>query len=73
MKVYFKILGTQDMVKKLSFADPFYPVLIKCLIYLMLEGGHKSTKIGLEMGVTIGGDDAKSGNNTHLLVIMRLR
>ena len=25
------------------------------------------------MGVTIGGDAAKSGKNTHLLVIMRVR
>ena len=25
------------------------------------------------MGVTIGGDDAKSGKNTHLLAIMRVR
>ena len=30
-------------------------------------------KIVLAMGVTIGGDAAKSGKNTHLLVIMRVR
>ena len=35
--------------------------------------GHKSTKTGLAMGVTIGGDTTKSGKNTHLLVIMRMR
>ena len=39
----------------------------------MLEGDRKSKKIGPEMGVTIGGDAAKSGNNTHLLVVMRVR
>ena len=39
----------------------------------MLEGGRKSTKIGVAMEVTIGGDAAKSGKNTHLLVIMRVR
>ena len=40
---------------------------------LVLEGGHESTKIGLEMGVTIGGDYAKSSNNTNFLVIIRVR
>ena len=44
-----------------------------CQIHLVLEGGRKSTKIGLAMGLTIGGDAAKSGKNTHLLVIMRMR
>ena len=44
-----------------------------CQIHLVLEGGSKSTKIGLAMGLTIGGDAAKSGKNTHLLVIMRMR
>ena len=44
-----------------------------CLIYLLLEGVRKSTKIGLAMGVKIGGDSAKSGKNTHLLVIMHVR
>ena len=39
----------------------------------MLEGGRKSAKIGLEMEVTIGGDAAKSGKNTHLLMIMCVR
>ena len=38
----------------------------------MLEGGRKYEKIGLVIGVTIGGDAAKSGNNTHLLVMMRV-
>ena len=33
----------------------------------MLEGGCKSTKNGLAMGVTIGGDAAKSDKITHLL------
>ena len=36
-------------------------------------GGRKSTKIGLEIRVIIGVDDAKSGKTTHLLVIMRVR
>ena len=44
-----------------------------CLLYLMLEGGRKSTKIGLAMGMKIGGDTTKIGNNTHLLVTMRVR
>ena len=39
----------------------------------MLEGERKSTKIGLEMGVKIGGFAAKSGNNNNLLVVMRVR
>ena len=30
----------------------------------MLEGGRKSTKVGLPMGVTIGGDSVKSGSKT---------
>ena len=38
-----------------------------------LEGGRKYTKVGLAMGVTIGGDSAKSGENTHLLVKMCMR
>ena len=39
----------------------------------MLERGHKSTKNGLAMGVTIGCDAAKIGNNAHLLVIICVR
>ena len=39
----------------------------------MLKRGRKSTINGLEMGVTIGGDAAKSVKNNHLLVIMRVR
>ena len=39
----------------------------------MLEGGQKSTKIGLAMGVKIGGDATKSGKNTNLLVIKCVR
>ena len=39
----------------------------------MLEGEKISTKIGLAMGVTIGGDAAKIGKNTNFLVIMRVR
>ena len=38
----------------------------------MLKGGRKSIKIGLAMGMTIGGDVEKSGKNTHMLVIMRV-
>ena len=38
----------------------------------MLEGDHKSIKIGLEMGVTLGGDSAMFFKNTHLLVVMRV-
>ena len=39
----------------------------------MLEGGQKSTNIGLEIGVAIGVDATKSGKNNNLLVIMRVR
>ena len=35
--------------------------------------GHKSTKIGPAMGVTIGGGAAKIGKNTHLLVVIHVR
>ena len=61
------------MVKKIPFALPFLPGLFRRLIYLVLEGELKSANIGLAMGVTIGGDAAKSGKNTDLLVIMRVR
>ena len=44
-----------------------------CLIYMLLEGEHKNTKIALEMGGTIRGGASKIGKNTHFLVIMRLR
>ena len=40
---------------------------------MVLEGDQKNTKIGLEMGVTIGGDAAKSGKKTHLFVIISVR
>ena len=60
-------------MKKISFADPLLPGLLRCLRYSVLEGGRKSTKNGLVMGVTIGGDAAKSGKNTHLFVIIRVR
>ena len=61
------------MIYIFSFVGPFLPGLLRCLIYLVLEGGHKSTKFGLAMGVTIGGDAEKSDKNTHLLWIMRVR
>ena len=35
--------------------------------------GPQIYKIGLAMGITIGGDATKSGKNTHLLVIMRMK
>ena len=41
-----------------------------CLIGSVLEGGPKTAKNGLAMGVTNGGAAAKSGKNTHLLVII---
>ena len=44
-----------------------------CQIYSVLEGGRKSTKIGLSIGVTIGGDATKICKNTNLLVIMHVR
>ena len=46
---------------------------MRCLIGSVSEGGHKSANIGLAMGVAIGGAAAKSGKNTNLLVIMRVR
>ena len=60
-------------MKTFSFAALFQPGLLRCLIYLVLEGGHKSTKNVLAMEVIIGGDAAKSGENTHLLVIIHIR
>ena len=39
----------------------------------MLEGGLKSIKIGLAMGVKIGGDAEISVKITHLLVVMHVR
>ena len=39
----------------------------------MLEGGRKSTKNGLKMGVKNGGDAEKSGKKNPLLVIMCVR
>ena len=60
-------------MKICSFASAFKPFLVRCLIYLVLEGVRKSTKNGLAMEVTIGGDAAKSVKNTHLLVIMRVK
>ena len=59
--------------QKLLYASLFQPGLLRCLIYLLLEGCRKCTKIGLSMGVTIGGDASKSGKNTHLLVIIFVR
>ena len=44
-----------------------------CIIYFVLEGAHKSTNIGLSMRTKIGSDATKSGNNTNLLVIIRVR
>ena len=73
LKVHFKLRGTQDMVKTFSFASPFQPGLLRCLIYSVLEGEHKSKKNGIVTVVTIGGDATKSGKNTHLLVVMRVR
>ena len=73
MQVHLELCGTQDMMISFSFAAPFKPGLVRCLIYLVLEGVHKYTNIGLAMGVKIGRDSAKSGNNTHLLVIICVR
>ena len=42
-----------------SFPAPFKPGLLRCLMYLVLEGGRKIINIGLVMGVTIGGDAKK--------------
>ena len=58
---------------KFSLLFPFKPGLLKCLIYSVLEWERKSTKNGLAMGVRIGGGAAKSGKNTNLLVVMRVR
>ena len=73
IKVHFELRGTQDMVKTFLFTFPFKPGLLRCLIYSVLEGERKSTKNGLAMVVTIGGEAAKNGKNTYLLVIMRKR
>ena len=39
----------------------------------MLEGDRRYTRNGLEMGVKNWGDAEKSGKNTHLIVIMRVK
>ena len=39
----------------------------------MLKEGQETTKNDLAMEVKIGGDAAKSGNNTNLLVIIHMR
>ena len=39
----------------------------------MLKGSPKYAKNELLIGVTIGGDAAESVDNTHLLVVMRVR
>ena len=39
----------------------------------MLKGGRKYSKIGIAMGMKIGDYAAKSGKNTHLLVIINAR
>ena len=72
MKVHFELRGTKYMVKTLLFAFLFLTGLLRCLIYLLLGGYHKSTKIGLSIELIIGGD-AVIGKNTHLLVLMRVR
>ena len=52
---------------------PFKTGLLRCLIYLVLEGGHKYRKNGLEMGMKIRGDATKNGKNNHLLVLICVR
>ena len=42
MQVHFELCGTQDMMISFSFVSPFKPRLVRCLIYSVLEGGHKS-------------------------------
>ena len=61
------------MIKTFSFAAPFLPGLLRCIIYWVLEEGRKYTNIRLATGATIEGDAEKSGKNTHLLVIMCVR
>ena len=73
MKVHFGICGTQDMVKKIVCGPLLTWHTQVSKIYLVLEGGRKSTKNGLATGVAIGGDAAKIGKDTHLLVIIRMR
>ena len=60
-------------MKTISFAFSFKPLLLRCLIYLVLEGNRKSTRVILAMGVKIGGDSDKSGKNTDLLVVINVR
>ena len=55
------------------FLAPLKPDLVRWQLYSVLEGGRKYTKIGLAMGVKIGGDAAESGKETHLLVMMHVR
>ena len=45
--------GTQDMIKS-SFTAPFKTGLLRSIIGLVLGGGHKCPKTGLEMEVKLG-------------------
>ena len=55
------------------FLIPFKPGLLRFIIGSVLEGGHNFSKIGLAIGVVIGGAAAKIGRKNHLLVIMYVR
>ena len=55
------------MVKIFAFADPFYPGILRCLVYSVFEGGRKIYKNVLAMGVTLGGDNIKSGKNINFV------
>ena len=69
--MHFELRGTQDMMKLFSFLAPF--ILIRCVIYLVIEGGSKYAKIELVMGVTISSDSTISRKITYLLFLLYVR
>ena len=73
LKVHFELCGTQDMVKENFIPLLTWPTQVSNLFGVGRWLQIYRYKNGLAMGVTIGGDAEKSGNNTHLLVIMRVR
>ena len=56
-----------------SLKPSFYTGLLRCIIGSMLEWGTQIWKNGLATGVKIWGNAAKSGKDSHLLVIMCMR
>ena len=70
--MHLELCGTQDTMKNIIFG----PLLTWTAYVSNIFGvgrGPQIYKIGLAIGVAIGGDAAKSDKKTHLLVLMRVR